>query len=305
MREEGGLVRRGIPPGRHDGKERSVLQRIRNLFGSIFGIFVTRAEDRVPLEERLKYDRQRKAGTLKQQMDRATNIGALANEAVVELAEMRSEVAGLREEAKEHVRLAQQLAARGDSDGEEREMGLAAQRSDELAQAQAELARLENDVNDALANKAAAKQMVFDQADQLQQLARNDSRLVRQVQMTQMREQSLALTEEMAQVVPQDRDNLREQVKQSADRRTARYESRKELVEGLIERQQRGVRADRARISAQGRNVLAELQAEVGYTPTAATPAAAPSQATDTPATRQVGESAPEGDPPARTGSEG
>jgi hypothetical protein len=277
-----------------------VVQRIRNIFGAIFGIFVTRAEDAVPLEERLKYDRQRKAGTLKQQMDRATNIGALANEAVAELAEMRSEVSGLREEAKEHVRLAQLAAARGDSDTEEREMGLAAQRSDELAQAQAELARLESDVNDALANKEAAKQMVFDQADQLQQLARNDSRLVRQVQMTQMREQSLALTEEMAQVVPQDRDNLREQVKQSADRRTARYESRKELVEGLVERQQRGQRAQRAQISAQGRNVLAELQAEVGYTPTAATPAAAPARAIDTPATQQVGET-----PQTRTGSEG
>src|SRR5690242_11576390 len=96
------------PPPRHDGKERSVFQRLRNLLGSIFGIFVTRAEDAVPLEERLKYDRQRKASTLKQQMDRATNIGALANEAVAELAEMRSEVAGLREEAKEHVRLAQE-----------------------------------------------------------------------------------------------------------------------------------------------------------------------------------------------------
>ncbi|HEY8599478.1 MAG TPA: hypothetical protein VIL85_13660 [Thermomicrobiales bacterium] len=277
-----------------------MLHRLRNIFGSIFGIFITRAEDAVPLEERLKYDRQRKAGTLKQQMDRATNIGALANEAVAELAEMRSEVAGLREEAKEHVRLAQLAAARGDSDTEEREMGLAAQRSDELAQAQAELSRLESDVNDALANKEAAKQMVFDQADQLQQLARNDSRLVRQVQMTQMREQSLALTEEMAQVVPQDRDNLREQVKQSADRRTARYESRKELVEGLVERQQRSQRAQRAQISAQGRNVLAELQAEIGYTPTAATPAAAPARATDTPAAQQVGET-----PQTRTGSEG
>jgi hypothetical protein len=275
------------------------------LLGSIFGIFVTRAEDAVPLEERLKYDRQRKASTLKQQMDRATNIGALANEAVVELAEMRSEVAGLREEAKEHVRLAQEAAARGDADGEERELGLAAQRSDELAEAQAALAQLEADVNDALANKQAAKQMVFDQADQLQQLARNDSRLVRQVQMTQMREQSLALTEEMAQVVPQDQDNLREQVKQSATRRSARYESRKELVDGLIERQQRGVRANRAKISAQGRNVLAELQAEVGYTPTSATPAAAPPQATTAPATRQVGESGADGDAPARTGSEG
>ena len=274
-----------------------MLQRIRSMFGSIFGIFMSRAEDAVPLEERLKYDRQKKAGTLKQQMDRAANIGALANEAVVELAEMRSEVTALREEAKEHVRLAQAAAARGDADGEEREMVLAAQRSDELAHAQAELAQLESDVNDALQNKEAAKQMVFDQADQLQHLARNDSRLVRQVQMTQMREQSLALTEEMAQVVPQDQDNLREQVRQSATRRGARYDARKELVEGLMERQQRGQRASRAQISSQGRNVLAELQAEIGYTPSAATPAAAPPRATEEPATRQVGET--------RTGSEG
>jgi hypothetical protein len=268
-----------------------VFQRIRNMFGAIFGIFITRAESAVPLEERLKYDRQRKAEGLKGQMNRAANIGALANEAVAELAEMRSEVSGLREEAKEHVRLAQIAAARGDTDEEEKQLILAGQRSDELAQAQAELAQLEKDVNDALANKEAAKQMVFDQADQLQRLARNDSRLVRQVQMTQMREQSLALTEEMAQVVPEDRDNLREQVRQATDRRTARYEARKELVDGLLERQQRSQRASRAQITAQGRNVLAELQAEVGYTPSAATPAAAPARATEAPAVRQVGES--------------
>jgi hypothetical protein len=108
--------------------------------------------------------------------------------------------------------------------------------------------------------------------------------------MTQMREQSLALTEEMAQVVPEDRDNLRDQIKQSADRRTARYESRKEIVEGLIERQQRSANASRAQISARGRNVLAELQAEVGYTPRSATPVATPAQAAETPAARQVGE---------------
>ena len=268
-----------------------MLQRIRNIFGAIFGIFVTRAENAVPLEERLKYDRQRKAEGLKGQMDRAANIGALANEAVAELAEMRSEVSALREEAKEHVRLAQIAAARGDADEEERQMIMAGQRSDELAQAQAELAQLEKDVNDALANKEAAKQMVFDQADQLQRLARNDSRLVRQVQMTQMREQSLALTEEMAQVVPEDRDNLREQVRQATDRRTARYEARKELVDGLLERQQRAQRASRAQITAKGRNVLAELQAEVGYTPTSAPPTVAPARTTETPAARQVGES--------------
>lgn len=266
-----------------------MFQRIRNFFGAIFGIFFRRVEDAVPLEERLRYDREQKAKTLKQQMNRATDIGALANEAVAELAEMRSEVAALREEAKEHVRLAQQADAAGNDEEEERQMALAAQKSDELSRTQAELAQLERDVNDALANKEAAKQMVFDQADQLQQLARGDSRLVRQVQMTQMREESLRLTEEMAQVVPEDRDNLREQVRQSADRRTARYESRKELVEGLMERQQRTQRASRAQISAQGRNILAELQAEVGYTSSksAAPAVAAPAEE---PAQQQVGE---------------
>lgn len=272
-----------------------MFERIRNIFGSIFGIFLTRAESAVPLEERLKYDRQRKSQTLKQQLDRAANIGALANEAVIELAETRSEVEGLREDAKEHVRLAQLAESRGDNAEEERQMSLAAQKSDELAEAQAELARLEADVNDALSNKEAAKKMVFDQAEQLQKLARNDSRLVRQVQMTQMREQSLALTEEMAQIIPEDRDNLRDQIKQSADRRSARYDSRKEIVDGLLERQQRSANVSRGQISAKGRNVLAELQAEVGYTPAAAREAAArqaaaTAQAAETPAVKQVGE---------------
>ena len=270
--------------GREERKERAVFQRIRNLFGAIFGIFVRQAEDAVPLEERLKYDRQRKAQGLKGQMDRAANVGALANEAVAELAETRSEVEALRDEAREAVRLGQAAAARGDAAEEERQMSIAAQRAEELSQAQAELAQLERDVNDALANKEAAKQMVFDQAEQLQRMARGDSRLVRQLQMTQMREQSLALTEEMAQVVPQDQDNLREQVKQSVDRRTARYDARKELVDGLIERQQRTTNASRARISAQGRNILAELQAEVGYAPAAASAPATPAATTEAPA---------------------
>lgn len=283
-----------------------MLQRIRNIFGSIFGVFMGKAEDAVPLEERLKYDRQRKAQLLKQQMDRAANVGALANEAVADLAEMRSEVATLREDAKEHIRLAQAAAARSDGDEEERQLAIAAEKSEELAKVQAELAQLERDVNDALVNKEAAKQMVFEQAEQLQQLARNDSRLVRQVQVTQMREQSLALTEEMAQIVPEDRDNLRDQIRQQAERRTARYEARKEIVDGLMERQQRTQRVSKARVSAQGRNLLAELQAEVGYTPatapaaatvtpeTATTPAR---QATDAPAPRQaaVGENGERG----------
>lgn len=266
-----------------------MLQRLRGIFGAIFGVFFRRVEDSVPLEERLRYDRERKAQTLKQQMDRAADVGAMANEAVAELAETRSEVAALRDEAREHVRLAQEAGAAGNDDEEERQMALAASKSEELSKAQAELASLERDVNDALANKEAAKQMLFDQAHQLQQLARGDARLVRQVQMTQMREESLRLTEEMAQVIPQDRDNLREQVKQAADRRTARYESRKELVEGLMERQQRTQRASKAQISAQGRNILAELQAEVGYTPSARTTPAATTRA-ESAATQQVGE---------------
>ena len=111
------------------------------------------------------------------------------------------------------------------------------------------------------------------------------------VQMTQMREQSLALTEEMAQIIPEDRDNLRDQIKQSADRRSARYDARKEIVDGLLERQQRSANVSRSQISAKGRNVLAELQAEVGYTaPAARAAATAAARAAETPAVKQVGE---------------
>ncbi len=78
-----------------------MFRRIRNLFGAIFGIFIRQAEDAVPLEERLRYDRERKGQTLKSQMNRAADVGALANEAVAELAEVRSEVAALREQSRE------------------------------------------------------------------------------------------------------------------------------------------------------------------------------------------------------------
>ena len=89
-----------------------MFRRIRDLGGAVFGIFIRRAEDAVPLEERLRYDRERKGQTLKTQLNRAADVGALANEAVAELAEVRSEVSALRDEARENVRLAQEAAAR-------------------------------------------------------------------------------------------------------------------------------------------------------------------------------------------------
>ena len=247
-----------------------MLRRLGNLIGAILSIFIRRVEGSVPLEERLRYDREQKAQRLKEQMDRATNIGALANEAVAQLAEMRSEVLALREQAKEHVRRAQQARARGDAAEEEHHLALAAEASEELARAEDDLAQFEQDVKDALANKEAAKRMVFEQAEQLQRLARNDARLVRRVQLTEMREASLRLTEEMASIVPEDRDNMRQEIEKMASRRQARYEARKELVDGLLEQRDRAVRARQAQLSAKGRSILAELQAEVGYTPAAA-----------------------------------
>lgn len=97
-----------------------MLKRIGDLLGAIFGIFVNRAESAVPLAERLAYDRQQRAQQFKRQMQKATDIGQIANLYTQQLATMRSEVEALRENARAHVQAAQQAKLRGDTAAEEK-----------------------------------------------------------------------------------------------------------------------------------------------------------------------------------------
>ncbi len=98
--------------------------------------------------------------------------------------------------------------------------------------------------------------------------------------MAELRERSLDMREKLAQLIPEDRDNTREQIDTKLDKREARLEARRELTDRMLsrERDQR-VRA-RQQISSKGRNNLSELFAEVGYTPTAVDAAAPVAAAT-------------------------
>lgn len=247
-----------------------MFRRIGDLFGAIFNIFFKHAESAVPVAERLAYDREQRAQQFKRQMSKATDIGQIANLYTQQLAVARSEVEAMRENARAHVQAAQNAKLRGDTATEQKELAAAADAAAELADAQADLAQLETEVKAALADKEEAYALIEQQARDLQRRARSDARLVQRVYMTDMREQALKLREEMLQLVPEDRDNLRGRIEGEVQQREARHQARRELVDRLADRTTSRVAAERAVSSARGRNVLAELQAEVGYTPTTA-----------------------------------
>lgn len=245
-----------------------MFKRIADLLGTIFGGWLNRAEGSVPIGERLAYDRQQRAQAFKRQMEKATDIGQIANLYTQQLATARTEVEALRDNARAHVQAAQWAKQRGDATAEEKALAAAADAAAELAEAQSDLTALETQAKSAMADKDEAYALVEQQARELQRRARGDARLVQRVYMTDMREQSLRLREEMIQLVPEDRENLRGRVESDIEGREARYQARRELVERLGQRANARVAAERAMANSRGRNILAELQAEVGYTPT-------------------------------------
>jgi hypothetical protein len=245
----------------------------------LVGVFVERTDDRFSVERRLQYDRQQRAEQLKRQRTLAVDVGAYAVELAQDLGEAVVEVEDLRSQARDHVARANAAKARGDARAEEEELARAAQLAEELAEAEAHLAQLNAEKDAALKDKEEAYAIIEDGIAQLRAQARQDSRLARRAGMAELRERSLEMREKLAQMIPEDRDDTREQIDQKLQKREAKLEARRELTDRLIsrERDQR-VRA-RQEISAKGRTNLSELFAEVGYTPTAVD-ATAPAAAT-------------------------
>ncbi|MFN2115897.1 MAG: hypothetical protein ACK2T6_09280 [Anaerolineae bacterium] len=244
----------------------SVFSRIGDLFRMFFSFFLEGAEESVPPERRLAYDRTKRAENLKKQMGAAEDVGAAAEMMVQQLAEARIMAANVRHEAKVHLEAAAAAAHRGDTVTQQREEARAAALAEELAAAEDEVAMLENLVEEALSDKREAIDMVLDQSKQLEKLARGDARLVARARMTDMRRQQMELREQMMELVPGDQSNMRARIQEQVTKDEARYRARRDVVDAMWE-QKSGASKERVAQTAAGAAKLAELMAEVGYAP--------------------------------------
>ena len=251
----------------------NLFKRIADFFRMLMGIFVDRAEDSVPLERRLAYDRVKRAENLKKQMGAAEDVGAAAEMMVQQLAEARIVAANLRHEAKQHLQAAAAAAGKGDATPAEAEEARATSLAEELAQAEAEVGDLERVVEDALQDKKEAIHMILDQAKELEKLSRHDTRLVARARMTGMRRQQLELREQMMDLVPNDQSNIRARAQERLQTDEARYRSRKDVVDALWDQKRRTTTDRMLTTSAAGAAKLEELKAELGFAPPATAPA--------------------------------
>ena len=255
------------------------FRKLGQWIGMLTGIFVEKTDDRFSVERRLAYDRQQRAQQLKAQRNVAVDVGAYAMELAQELGEAVVEVEDLRSQAKEHVARANAAKAKGDARTEEEELARASKLAEELAEAEAHLAQLQSEKESALKDKEEAYTLIEEGIESLRAQAREDARLGRRAGMAELRERSLEMREKLAQMIPEDRDNTRQQIDEKLDKREARLEARRELTDRILsqERDQRVKAAQQ--ISAKGRANLSELFAEVGYTPTS-TDTSAPAAST-------------------------
>lgn len=241
------------------------MKRFRDFIRMIISWFFDIAEESVPLERRLAYDRQERATAIKKMMDSATDVGQVAELMVQDLAEARIVAANLREETKGHLQAAKAAASRSDQITEETERASAIALSNDLAEAETDLREMEADASEALSDKKEALQMVLLQARELEGLAHSDARRVSKVRLIQMKDQRLQLRETMLQLVPGDREDIRGRVMVKVKQREARVKSRADIVNALWEQKRRGVIAQASQVTARGNQILQQLQEEMGY----------------------------------------
>ena len=251
------------------------FRKLGQWIGMLTGIFIEKTDDRFSVERRLAYDRQQRAEQLKSQRNVAVDVGAYAMELAQELGEAVVEVEDLRSQAKEHVARANAAKARGDAQAEEEELARASKLAEELAEAEAHLAQLQSEKESALKDKEEAYTLIEEGIASLRAQARQDARLARRAGMNELRERSLEMREKLAQMIPEDRDNTRQEIDQKLDKREARLEARRELTDRVLSRERDARLKASQQISAKGRANLSELFAEVGYTPTATDASAA------------------------------
>jgi hypothetical protein len=275
-----------------------LFRKLGEWLSMLTSIFVERTDDRFSVERRLQYDRQRRAEELKRQRTLAVDVGAYAVELAQDLGEAVVEVEDLRAQARDHVARANAAKARGDARTEEEELARASQLAEELAEAEAHLAQLQQEKEVALRDKEEAYAIIEDGIAQLRAQARQDARLARRAGMAELRERSLEMREKLAQLIPEDRDNVREQIDSTLRKREAKLEARRELTDRVLAREREQRVQVRQQISARGRSNLSELFAEVGYTPTAVD-ASAPAAATGAAQSQRQGAAEAPPPPPA------
>lgn len=239
------------------------------------GIFVEKTDDRFSVEQRLKYDRQNRAEELKRQRLLAVDVGAYAVELAQDLGEAVVEVEDLRAQARDHVARANAAKAKGDADTEEQELARASALAEELAESEAHLAQLQAEKESALKDKEEAYAIIEDGIEHLRAQAREDTRLARRAGMAELRERSLEMREKLSQLIPEDREDVRDQIGMKLRKREAKLEARRELTDRVLSRERDERLTKQQDISAKGRANLSELFAEVGYTPTAVDASAA------------------------------
>ncbi|HEV2124872.1 MAG TPA: hypothetical protein VGW38_19155 [Chloroflexota bacterium] len=245
------------------------FRKLGQWIGMLTGIFVERTDDRFSVERRLAYDRQQRAEQLKRQRTLAVDVGAYAVELAQELGEAVVEVEDLRSQAREHVARANAAKARGDARTEEEELARASRLAEELAEAEAHLQQLQSEKESALKDKEEAYALIEEGIASLRAQAREDARIGRRAGMAELRERSLEMREKMAQLIPEDREQIRADIEKKLNRREAKLEARRELTDRVLSREREQRLSAAQEISAKGRANLSELFAEVGYTPTA------------------------------------
>lgn len=245
----------------------SIFKRIGRFFSMLASFFIEGLEDSVPLERRLAYDRQEKAGKFRKMMDAATDVGEAAVYMVEALAGARIVKANVRDETLGYLKAAKAAQARGDKASEEDALAAAAALADDLGEAEAEVAEMELMVEEGLRDKEDAKRMLLRQARELEKLARKDARLVARVRISEMKAQSLELREAMLNLVPEEADNMRARAIEMAKKQTARVTARSEIVKALWEQKERGEIARDMQTTARGAQILRKLQSEVDYAP--------------------------------------
>jgi hypothetical protein len=248
----------------------SIWKRFRRFFSMLASFFIEGLEDSVPLERRLAYDRQEKAGKFRKMMDAATDVGEAAVYMVEALAGARIVKANVRDETLGYLQAAKAAQAKGDKAAEEDALAAAAALADDLGEAEAEVAELIAMVDEGLRDKEVAKQLLLRQARELEKLARKDARLVARVRISEMKEQTLELKEAMLNLVPEDANNMRTRAIEMSKRKKARVDARSEIVDALWQQKKRGEIARDMQTTARGAQILRGLQSEVGYAPASA-----------------------------------
>lgn len=241
----------------------NLFARIWNVLKAIAGVFVTRFEDSVDPAVLLAQERKKDSDKFERQLDRATNIGEIAEEMARKLAEQQVAVEMLRKSVKSHVVAAQKAKQAGDDATAQAEMQQAAMKANELSAAQEDLAEWKETVDEALQNKQAARQMVYDRANVLAMQELRDDRTVAQIEFAKMRGQATQDMESLLSFKEGETSDVRARLVRKARKDSVRATERQQIVQELL-RRQGASRVVETTTSAD--MILDEIKAEVGFT---------------------------------------